>query len=214
MAKRSICTVNNRKIFNPDKVDMAIFEYLLCHKEGTTQTQMEFDLHITQPTISNRLKKIGIDPFMYGDDTYIIVKERGRFQLIKLENLSVFLDKKATIEQKREFNESIQKAIRDFVDFNMFEEKYADAVTESVILYKIKEKYYEKIKSILYELYNNCIYDILPCKQGLYIILDTAKLGKNVADARDSILSLYSEVAKIIHSEKVKRRRAKKESEN
>lgn len=203
MPKQSIFTVNNRKRLLPDATDRAIFDYLLYHKNGATQLKMEKDLNIKQPTISNRLRKIGPNPFIFNNQSYIISKIKGKYQMIMLRNLSIALNKNATDEQKEEFGEMLDEIIANFVEHKVLTDKTAITVTESVILYKVKEKYYNAIKNNLYKLYDEDIYDIVPCEQGLYIILNSRLLGKNLRLIKDSVVSLYSEVATIIERNKL-----------
>lgn len=203
MSKQSIFTVNNRKRLVPDATDRAIFDYLLYHENGATQLKMNEGLNIGQPTISNRLRKIGPNPFIYNNQSYIISRIKGKYQMIRLRNLSIALNKNATAEQKLEFGEMLEEIIADFVEHKVLTDTTATIVTESVILYKVKEKYYNSIKNNLYKLYDEHIYDIVPCQQGLYIILNYKLLGKNLHLIKDSVVSLYSEVATIIERNKL-----------
>lgn len=215
MAKRSIFNTNNRKCLVVDKVDEAIFDYLLYHENVTTQTQMAEDLkalNLKQPTISNRLRKVGSNPFIYKNNIYIICHYKGTYQMIKLKNISVALTKEATEKQKKEFTEMFNKFIYELAEHKVLKGSVAKKISDSVILYEIRDKYYEMVKTTLFRLYGDDIYDIVKCEKGLYIILNQKYLKNKLSSSFENISFFYEVLYKHIEKGKsIRRGRARKD---
>ncbi len=218
MSKTCVYDANNRMRLKIDNVNRAIFDCLLQHINGITQTDMETLLDIKQPTISNRLRKIGTHPFIYKDDVYIISKIKGSYQMIKLDDMCCALKKNATAEEKKKFGNLLDDVIGCFVENKVFKNDAHSVISDCVILIETKEKYESCIKTKLFKLYNECIYDIVSCERGLYIILNQSKLNKyHLTMVRESIVSLCENVITLIKRNKLQSRlfvKAKKESES
>lgn len=207
MSKASIYDANNRMLLTVDKVDKAIFECLLQHTNGITQTNMQTLLGIKQPTISNRLRKIGSHPFIYGNSVYIISKINGSYQMIKLDDMCCLLDKNATEEEKQKFGDLLNNVIYNFVNKKVFSNDSPFVISDSVILFETKERHKLYIRTELFKLYNKSIYDIVSCTRGLYIILNQMHLSKDqLTMVRNSIISLYENVISLVKLNKLSSR--------
>ena len=195
MPKREILTKHKTTLTPIDKIDKDIFNYLRNNIKNApiTQTQIAKATNISQSTISRRLKEMIKKKYDYGSYFYRIVYENQGYKILKEPTRVSPIRKDYNFAEKREeFYEKRQLIIEELANNNVFLDFQANVITKTVIFYKIRKTKFSLVEKILISLYTpEKIYDIVPCKEGMYIILiENIRLEETHKD----ICKLYQEV--------------------
>lgn len=194
--RKTIYESNEKRLVQKNSCEKNIFNYLLKNKDvGVTQKQIYSDLKISQGTVSTILKELVGKPYVYRKKEYMVYKEN---------NLYVMKDSKSNIKKNNIVSctdtvSNMSNIDEDTVKFNspkIWLKEYARQITNTVIFYDIHPYFRSKIITYLRQSYGKKIHDLIPCKNGIYIILRESNTTKETAK---KILEFYSECYKNSH---------------
>lgn len=195
MPKRSIFRNSKKYMMKKETKEEKVFNYIARYKrKWYSQSDIAKALDISQPTVSNILKKLQSNRFPYGKSEYLVSKKDEKYAVVKLEDLAAGLMENATEEKRNKFEDALIHEEDKLMDLNTRTKDKAERITRTVILYRLSSKMLQTVKNSLYTLYNKYIYDVVSCDKGLYIILREEKKDDKLLPVANSILELYEKI--------------------
>lgn len=170
MIKKGIYPVNNTQKLSTDKRAKTIFELFLNNKDGFTQTAAAKKLGITQSQISKFIKEHSA-PFVYGQKSYIFIREDGKFKLLESDANTSGLCPYAKPIQIQKFNDKFEESTDKLSEINAFTGKIAKKFGDIIVVYTIQENRYKNVFEELKKLYGESIYHTCIHKSKMIIVL-------------------------------------------
>lgn len=217
MAKRNILS-SNKKTLTPVSVNAdKIFNYLRTSEKIKTQSQIVKALGISQSTVRNILLKWINDEeeFEFGKYYYRVVREANGYKVIKTPKT---IDRNRigeyAFEQKEEYINRRFNNLSELLSKKATSASEAIVLTQTVILYPLvkSSKTRQAAIEMLKGQYMGKIYDVVQCKEGVYIILkETDRLEHD----RISVCNFYDDlVGKIKSAQQARKSPTKSKKED
>ena len=212
MSKKTILKANQKKMTldGTPLLDEAIFRLLrnMYNKNNDsviTQVKIAEELGSSQPTISNHLNDLIGREYDYGTYYYKIVKAKSGYKILRQKKSSVCDPKRPTpIEHRTEEAKLRGECAVEIQNSKCLVNNGVVEVSEQMIFYKIKR---DKNKKTIIDFVINTLrsgfpqhyfYDIAYNDKGIYIILNSESLGRDLTSAKKAICDYYNDMVRQI----------------
>lgn len=189
MSKKTLYKEKYKKTIKKSskKTPEKMFDFLHKHKgESFSRDELAKKLGVTPPTISRAYQTLK-DQSFGKTKTYQVFLNNGLYKVDSPENIYNKKEEPVT--------DIIEEEAKKLANPNIWLSDFADTLTSTVVLYKIKSRYRSAVKNSLTKLFNDNIHAILERKNELYIIIKENSNTKR--KTMEGICKLYESAVKL-----------------
>lgn len=194
---RNRITTTTKKVLAPKNITSdKILNFLKLYKDNKhTQKEIATGIGMSVPTVSREIKKMVGKTYSENQQHYTICQDEND----KSENIyyAIHKDKQGNVVNKFKDPNRITYYVEKIAKKYIWTEEKAKVVNPYVVLCRINTRYFSKVHPILIQMCGEAIIDVVPCKEGIYVILDNVS---NIREIRNDIRNLHKEAYRISHN--------------
>ena len=209
MSKSSLLKKNKKTLTPVPQRHEKIYKYLRKSKDSKTLTQISKATDIPISSVRRILNELTGNErkYEYSNIYYTIVYESGGYKVLKEPKYPLRYHYNDDVDDKdTELKQRRSSYITDLINKKVVTSSEAENLTQTVILYKTTKDSRLVLERMLRSLFIDKLHDIVPCNNGLYIIL---KESDDLEYVRKDVHKFYTDLVASKKISKESRRAAK-----